>query len=145
MQHCRVRVQIFDNNHKLVFWVANKTSPVYLHLNPSQDQSWQFHMFHSCLLNYLGLVDLGGMGTDQIGVGFGPECAISLLIAPRTVSLGPLRAVGLAVLVIRVLLTGWTSQTFIHFILIICHWWIVAAHGRGLVIPGDTSGPRTPV
>lgn len=93
----------------------------------------------------MGLVDVGCMGTDHVGVGFGPECAISLLIAPCTVSLGPLRAVGLAVLIIRMLLTGWTAQTFIHFILIIRYWWIVAAHRRGLVILGNASGPRTPV
>lgn len=99
-------------------------------------------LFPSCLLNYLGLVDQGGVGTEHSGAwpGFGSERAVSLLVA-RAVSLGHMGAVGLAVLVVGVLLTGRTPQTFILFILVICHWWVVAAHRRVLVILGDTSRP----
>lgn len=98
-------------------------------------------LFSSCLLNYLGLVDGGGMWIDHSGLWpwFGSECAISLLIVSHAVSLRHLGAVGLTVLVIRVLLTGRTPQTFIYFILIICHWWVAAAQGRVLMILGDTS------
>lgn len=78
------------------------------------------------------------------GPGFGSERAVSLLIA-HTVSLGHLGAVGLAVLVIRMLLTGGTPQTFIHFILVICHRWVVAAQRLVQVALGDTSWPRAPI
>lgn len=125
--------------------------PVYLHLNHLQVQSWrvlQFHVsFPGHLLNYLGLVDQGGMGANHSGArpGFGSECAIRLLIA-RTVSFRHLGAVGLAVLVIGMLLAGGTPQTFIHFILIICYWRVVAAQRRVLRVTfGDTSWSRTPL
>lgn len=98
-------------------------------------------LFSSCLLNYLGLVYQGGVGARP---GLGSEGAISLLIA-CIVSLGHLGAVGLAVLVIRVLLTGRTPQAFIHFILVICYWRVAAAQRRVLVNLGDTSCPGTPV
>lgn len=102
-------------------------------------------IFSSCLLNYLGLVDGGGMWTDHGGArpGFGPECSVSPSIVLCAVSLRHLGAVGLTVLVIRVLLTGKTPQTFIYFILIICHRWVAAGQRRLLVILGDTSWPRT--
>lgn len=142
-------VQIFDNWPPIVLLSSDQT--FFLHFNHFQDHSWPvlwLHMsFSRCLLNNLGLVDYGGVGTDQIGAwsGFGPDGAISLLKAACTVSLGHLGAVGLAVLVIRMLLTGRTPQTFIHFILIICHWRVAAAQRWVLVIFGDTSWPWAPV
>lgn len=86
------------------------------------------------------------MGTDHGGArsGFGPQRAVSLLVA-CAVRLRHMRAVGLAVLVVRMLLAGWTPQTFIHFILIVRHWWIVADDGRVLVIFGDASRPRASI
>lgn len=63
------------------------------------------------LLNYLCLVDGGGVGADPGGfwVDFGPQCAISLLIVSHAAGLGHVGAVGLAVLVVWVLLTGRTT------------------------------------
>lgn len=50
-----------------------------------------------------------------------------------------LRAVRLAVLIKRLLLTGRTAQPFIHFIIVVPYGWAGAAHGRVLVILGDAS------
>lgn len=87
------------------------------------------------------------MRADHSGLGlqFGPERAISLLIMPHTVSLRHLGAVCLTVLVVGVLLTGRTAQAFINLILVVRHRWVAAAQRRIVVTLGDTSCSRTPV
>lgn len=57
-------------------------------------------------------------------------------------SLRHLRAVGLAVLIKRSLLTGRTTQPFIHFVIVVSYRRAGAAHGRVLVILGDASLSR---
>lgn len=66
-------------------------------------------------------MDGGGVWTNPAGfrVEFGPQCTISLLIAPHAAGLGHVGAVGLAVLVVGVLLTGGTTQTLIYLVLIV--------------------------
>lgn len=54
-----------------------------------------------------------------------------------------LRAVRLAVLFKRLLLTGRTAQPFVHFIIVVPYGWAGAAHGRVLVISGDASQSQT--
>lgn len=104
-------------------------------------------LFSSRLLNYLCLVDGGGMWTDPSGVrlGFGSQCAISLLIVSDAVRRGHLGAVGLTVLVIRMLLAGRTPQTFINFILIVRHWWVAAGQRRMLPDLAHTSLLWSPI
>lgn len=67
-------------------------------------------------------MDGGGVWTDPAGfrVECGPQCTISLLIAAHAAGLRHVGAVGLAVLVIGVLLTGGTTQTLIDLVLVVC-------------------------
>ncbi|TNN37419.1 hypothetical protein EYF80_052423 [Liparis tanakae] len=97
-------------------------------------------------LHYLGLVDQGGVRTDHGGAGlaFGPQGAVSLQVA-GAVRLGHLGAVGLAVLVVGMLLTGGTAQTLVHFVLVVRHRRVAAAQRRLLVVLGDASRPRAAV
>lgn len=96
-----------------------------------------FHL--PLLLNYLCLVDGGGMWTNPAGfrVDFGPQCAISLLVVSHAAGLGHVGAVSLAVLVVGVLLTGGTTQALVDLVLIICRRrvatakrWVVAGLGH---------------
>lgn len=95
-------------------------------------------------LHNLSLVNKWGMGTHygRAWPGLWSQCAINLLI-PSTVSLGHLRAVGFAV--VWMLLASRPTQTFIHLILIVCYWRIVAAQRRVLMVFGDTPRPWTAI
>lgn len=86
------------------------------------------------LLNYLCLVDRGGVGTDPAGfrVNFGPQCAISLRIMSHAAGLGHVGAVGLTVLVIGVLLTCRTTQSLVDFVLVVHRRWVAAVKRRVL-------------
>ena len=85
-------------------------------------------------------MDGGGVWTDPTGfrVDFGPQCTISLLIAAHAAGLRHVGAVGLAVLIVVVLLTGWTTQTLINLILIVRRRWVAAAQRRVLACYGGT-------
>lgn len=91
------------------------------------------------MLNDLGLVDEGGVGADHSGTqpGFGSQRAVRLRVALCALRVRHLGAVGLAVLVVRMLLTGRTPETFVHFILIIRQRRVVAALRRVLMTLGD--------
>lgn len=86
------------------------------------------------LLNYLCLVDGGGVGTDPAGfrVDFGPQCAISLLIVSHAEGLGHVGAVGLTVLVVGVLLTGGTTQSLVDLVLVVHRRCVAAVKRRVL-------------
>lgn len=76
----------------------------------------------------------GGVWTDPAGFGveFGPQCTISLLIAAHAAGLGHVGAVGLAVLVVGVLLTGGTTQTLVDLVLVVRRRRVAAAQRRVL-------------
>lgn len=78
------------------------------------------------------------MGTDPAGfwVEFRPQRTISLLVAAHAAGLGHVGAVGLAVLVVGILLTGGTTQTLVHLVLVVhrrrvaaAQRWVLACHG----------------
>lgn len=86
-------------------------------------------------------MDGGGVWTDlaRFRVEFGPQRAISLLIAAHAAGLGHVGAVGLAVLVVLVLLTGGTAQTLVDLVLVVRRRRVAAAQRRVLVRLGGAS------
>lgn len=115
---------------------------------PCSSPVWQFLLFLLVsLLNYLGLVDGGGVRADhcRLGQDGRPQRAVRPPVRLHAVGLGHLRAVCLAVLVIRVLLTGGAPQAFIHLVLVVSHRRVAAAQRSALMALGETSCPRTPI
>lgn len=100
-----------------------------------------------CLLDYLGLVDGGGVRADHswLGQERGPQRAVRLLVGLHAVGLGHLRAVCLTVLVVGMLLTGGAPQAFVHLVLVVRHRRVAAPQRRALVALGDASCPRAPL